>query len=110
MYQSQEVDLTPYIYEDSGLEGISDVWVDFDLQSDSDGDGNPQNDRDTENISITQTLTEISIEFGSYDTIFERDIIIALSDDNENVATKQVPFEVYSPVPSIISVKDTVIT
>ncbi len=110
VYQSQEVDLTPYIYEDSGLSGISDVWVDFDLLTDNDEDGNPANDRDDENIIISQTATKISIEFGPYDSIFERDIIIALTDDNGNLATKRVPFEVYPPVPSIIDIDDTIIT
>jgi len=110
VYQSQEVDLTPYIYEDSGLAGISDVWVDFDLLTDSDEDGNTRNDRDTDNISIMQSLTNITIEFGPYESLFERDIVIALSDDNGNIAIKQVPFEVYAPVPSIIDIDDSVIT
>lgn len=110
VYQSQEVDLTPYIYEDSGLSGISDVWIDFDLTLDNDEDSDATNDVDTENIRITQTAVKIAIEFGPYDRIFSRDIMLYLQDDNGNIASKKVPFEVYPPLPSIIDIEGALIT
>jgi len=110
VYQSQEIDLTPYIYEDSGLSGISDVWVDFDLTRDSDEDWDMTNDADSENINITQSAVKITIEFGPYDSIFSRDIMLYLQDDNGNIASKKVPFEVYPPLPSIIDIEDALIT
>lgn len=110
VYQQQEVDLSPYIYEDSGLSGISDVWVDFDLSQDSDGDGNPANDIDADNVFITKTSASISLRFWPYDDIFEKDISISLMDDNNNITTKRVPFEVYPPTPSIIGIENSTIT
>jgi len=107
VYQEQDVDLTPYIYEDSWFSGISDVWVDFDLATDSDWDGDASNDDDSENLFITQTSARISLRFGPFDEIFEKDITISLKDDNDNITTKKVPFEVYPPVPNIIDVVDT---
>jgi hypothetical protein len=38
VYQKKKIDLTSYIYEDSGIKNIKDVYVDFDLESDSDND------------------------------------------------------------------------
>lgn len=107
VYQMQRVDLTPYIYEDGGLSGIIDVRVDFDANTDSDGDGNSENDRDSENISIYRTPVSIEIEFGAYDTLFTRNIVIALTDDNGNVWQAQIPFEVYAPEPNIYEVEGT---
>jgi hypothetical protein len=80
------------------------------LDLDSDGDGDATNDVSSENIVITKTPVKISIRFGPYDTIFERDIVISLKDDNGNIASKKVAFEVYPPMPSIIGIEDTIIT
>jgi len=85
VYQKQTVDLTPYIYEDGGLGGISDVRVDFDLDIDLDGDGNTRNDANTGAINIQKSSIKIAIEFGEYDSIFTKNIIIALVDDNGNI-------------------------
>jgi uncharacterized repeat protein (TIGR01451 family) len=110
VYQTQSIDLTPYIYEDGGLSGISDVRIDFDLWVDSDGDGDPKNDADTENISITRTAVKIEIEFGPYDELFEKDILIAVEDDNGNIGSREVRFEVYPPTPIIMDIQDNTIT
>ncbi len=55
--------MTPYIYEDSGIDNIIEVKVDFDFSEDSDSDGDARNDNDTENIRIVQTPLSIKIEF-----------------------------------------------
>jgi uncharacterized repeat protein (TIGR01451 family) len=110
VYQNQKIDLTPYVYEDGGISGISDVRIDFDLWVDSDGDGNTKNDADSEKITITKTAAKIEIEFGPYDTLFEKDILIALEDDNGNIGSREVWFEVYPPKPSILDIEDSIIT
>lgn len=110
VYQKQKIDLTPYIYEDGGLWWIAEVRVDFDLAVDSDGDGDTQNDADSENISITKTPIKIEIEFGAYDELFEKNIMIALIDDNGNIGSREIGFEVYPPIPSILDIEDSIIT
>lgn len=101
VYQSQLVDLTPYIYEDGGFAGIESVRVDFFLDQDSDGDGNTRNDTDTQNIEVQKSASRIAIKFGPYDRIFEKNILIAVEDDNGNIGSKEVAFEVYPPDPQI---------
>lgn len=110
MYQSQLVDLTPYIYEDGGFAGIQNVRIDFDLSVDSDGDGSAKNDADTDKISITKTSARITILFGPYENIFEKQINIILIDDNGNIASKEIGFEVYPPDPSIDGIENNTIT
>jgi hypothetical protein len=77
---------------------------------DSDGDGDARNDADTENIAITKNAIKIEIEFGPYDTLFERNILIVLEDDNGNIGSREVGFEVYPPRPSITDIQDNTIT
>lgn len=101
VYQQRTVDLTPYIYEDSGIANIRDVEIDFDLNTDSDGDGFANNDVDTENINILRTPTTIKVQFGPYDTLFTRKIRIRLTDRNYNTGYQDVDFEVYTPDPQI---------
>jgi len=101
VYQKKVFDFTPYIYEDSGIENISDVRIDFDLWVDSDGDGDLRNDADIENITILQTPTTIQAEFGKYEELFEKQIRVSLTDENGNIGYQDVGFEVYSPAPQI---------
>ena len=110
VYQSQIVDLTPYIYEDGWFAGIAEVRVDFDLTLDSDSDGDSTNDEDSENISITHTAARIAIEFGPYDELFTKNIQIILIDDNGNIGSKEVEFEVYAPAPQIETIEDHIIS
>lgn len=110
VYQSYDFDLTPYVYEDGGLSGISDIRVDLDLEVDSDDDGNSRNDDDTENISIIQTPARIGITFGPYDELFTRQISLAIEDDNGNVARRNVTLEVYTPIPSIDTIENNTIS
>jgi len=101
VYQTREIDMTEAIYENGWIENISDIWVDLDLQVDSDNDGNAINDRDTDKISIKKTLNEISITFGPYEELFTKRIRISAEDNNGNVWSREVGFEVYTPQPEI---------
>lgn len=81
------------------------------LDEDSDGDGDPRNDADTENISVNKTPARITLSFGPYEELFEREISLALTDDNNNTSRRNIVLEVYTPQPSIDAVEDnTVIT
>ncbi|MCD5380636.1 VCBS repeat-containing protein, partial [Candidatus Gracilibacteria bacterium] len=50
VYQYKTIDLTPFVYENSGFRSITKVEVDFNLEIDSpsSGDGDPRNDNDVE--------------------------------------------------------------
>lgn len=101
VYQKKTIDLTPYIYEDSGIGNIRDVAIDFDFETDNDSDGDPRNDRDTQNINILQTPNSIKVEFWEYEELFSRQIRISLTDGNDNTGYKDIDFEVYPPAPQI---------
>lgn len=101
VYQKKTIDLTPYIYEDSGIGNIRDVAIDFDFETDNDNDGDPRNDRDTQNINILQSPNSIKVEFWEYEELFSRQIRISLTDGNDNTGHKDIDFEVYPPAPQI---------
>jgi hypothetical protein len=103
VYQKKKIDLTPHIYESSGVRGIKDVFVDFDVDYDSNHDWNPKNDIDTDKINIIKSSSKIEIEFGKYDSLFDKKIWITLVDNNWNKWYKEVDFMVYSPIPEILS-------
>jgi hypothetical protein len=110
VYQKQNVNLTDAIYEDGGLWDIADVWVDFDMDLDSDNDGNTSNDRDMQDITLHINPVRISLDFGPYENIFEKNIMLFVEDNNGNIAQKKVKFEVYAPNPSIESIEAAVIS
>jgi len=107
VYQRETVDITPYIYEDWGLSGIVDVRIDDDTSVDTNGDSDPKNDRDTAGINIVRTPAKIEIEFGPFDYLIDKTILVALTDDNGNIGTAEVPFEIYAPEPNINNVEGT---
>ena len=45
VYKERVFDLTPYIYDDTGIRGITEMYIDTDLEVDSDGNGDPADDR-----------------------------------------------------------------
>ena len=101
VYQTKNIDLTPYIYDDAGIRNISNIYIDFDLDVDSDGDWIQTNDIETDKINITKSLISINVDFWPYDNLFKKNIWITLIDENGNVWFSELPFEVYSPVPQI---------
>ena len=106
VYQEYDFDLTPYIYEDGGLSGISEVSLDMDLEVDSDGDGDLGNDIDNTNLSIRQTAAEIVLTFGPYDELFTREVSLAVTDNNDNTSRRNITLEVYAPNPIIDAVEE----
>ena len=55
------------------------------LDDDANGDGDTKNDETLEDISITQSAARIEIEFGPYDELMKKNIMISLEDDNGNI-------------------------
>lgn len=101
VYQEKTIDFTEYIYEESWIKGIKDFYFDFDLTVDSDNDGDKTNDRDNVQTHITKNQTQLSVKFGTYQSIIKKKIGINVVDTNENRSYKAVDFEVYSPTPFI---------
>jgi len=59
-----------------------------------------------ENISIQKTLNALRVSFGPYDSLFKKKIGIWASDMNDNIAYKEIDFEVYSPTPNITGMEE----
>jgi len=109
VYQKQVINLTKYIFEDSWIDWISEIYMDFDLEKDSSLDWNPKNDNDSSsmnNIKFIKTEDNISLEVWKFEELYDKKIGITLIDDNWNKWYKEVPFEIYSPVPEIVNYKD----
>ena len=104
VYQKKIIDLTSYIYEDSWIKNIKDVFIDFDLDIDSDWDWNPRNDEDSkedEKINIIHDIVSVKVEFGKFEELFTKKIWVWLIDDNDNGNYTEIDFLVYPPLPSI---------
>jgi hypothetical protein len=46
VYQEVKLDITDFVYENSGVTNIKNIFIDFDLNIDTSGDGNTFNDPD----------------------------------------------------------------
>nr|MDD3720153.1 VCBS repeat-containing protein [Candidatus Gracilibacteria bacterium] len=101
VYQKYTYDFTPYIYEDSGLIGIDDFYIDTDLDVDSDNDGDKTNDRDIDNGLVKKTFNSVKVDFGPYNELFTKKIGLHIKDLAGNSLYKEAILEVYSPIPSI---------
>jgi hypothetical protein len=119
----KEYNFTYYIYENSGIANIEEIYVDFDLEIDSDWDWNTKNDNDNDenniisiiNInsestwSIIQEADKIALEFWPYDYVDKKQIRIMAKDNNNNIWYKDVDFEIYAPDLSIESIDNNII-
>jgi len=61
-------------------------------------------------VNIRQTPARIAAEFGPFDELMDVQIRLTLSDRNGNIASRNIPFEVYSPVPKIDSIEENIIS
>lgn len=73
----------------------------MDITQDADGDGNPANDDDANLAQIQLTAASLRVRFGPFESIFQSQIGLTLVDENGNTSHALIPFEVYSPDPSI---------
>lgn len=106
VYQAQEVDFTPYIYEDSGISNIDIVRIDFDTTSEL----LLESGSDRAEVTLRRTPARIAYNFGPFDVLMDTEIRLTLSDSNGNLASRNIPFEVYAPIPKIDDIDDTLVT
>lgn len=107
VYSQKTFDISENIFENSGNANIKDIYIDFDLWSDSDGDGNKTNDRDfvlwqtAGQIQIQKTWWQILLKAWPFDTLINKPIKLFVVDENKNIWSKEVTFQVYAPIPRI---------
>jgi hypothetical protein len=103
VYQKKTFSLLDYIYEDSWIDNIKDIYIDFDLKTDNDGDWNPKNDNDSSSMStlVISKWEDITLEVWTFDILMNKEISVIITDSNWNVWNNEIQFEVYSPIPEI---------
>lgn len=106
VYQAQEVDFTPYIYEDSGIQNIDIVRIDFDTSSEI----TLESGSDRTEAVLRKTSSRISYNFGPFDALMDTQIRLTLTDTNGNFVSRNIPFEIYPPIPRIDAIDDTLVT
>jgi hypothetical protein len=87
VYQNKKVDFTNAIYENSWIKWLKDIKINSEWFNDK--------------IKINRTNNNVFIVFWKFNTIFKTKIDIILEDNNWNISTSEVDFEVYSPIPKI---------
>lgn len=110
VYQELKIDITKNIYEDSGIDWVKDIYIDFDLENDSSWDWNNKNDNDSDildNVNIEKQWDKIYLILWKFTEIFEKTIWFILTDNNDNIWYTEIWLESYSPNPSISNVTDT---
>lgn len=106
VYQEKDYELANFIFDDSWVNGIQNIFIDFDLELDSDLDWNTKNDDDSsemENINFIKWNDSLILRLWKFDSLFKKNIWITIVDSNNNITYKDINLEVYSPVPSISS-------
>ncbi|MCT4617445.1 MAG: taxilin [Candidatus Gracilibacteria bacterium] len=108
VYQNFEIDITSAIQDESGIESVSDIYLDIDLDKDSDLDGNNENDKDiilgvnsNENYKIKKEDNKYILTIGDFDTIFEKNIKMYIVDYNDNIGMNIIKVTSYAPTPEI---------
>lgn len=114
VYQKKIIDVWEYIFEDSGLKNITQIYIDFDLEKDSNNNGNLYDDKDYE-MWKSWSWFDISIEWkkilfniGPFDKLYNKKIRLSIVDDNKNTGYKDVSFIVYPPIPKIESLDTSI--
>lgn len=111
VYQKVNIDMTQYIYEDSSIKNIKDIYIDFDLSKDSSLDSDATNDKDyylwwkSKEFKITKNNNKVNFEVWPYEELINKTIRIYVKDTNDNIWYKDVNFNVYSPNPKIEKVE-----
>ncbi|MBP9812037.1 hypothetical protein KBC86_01535, partial [Candidatus Gracilibacteria bacterium] len=111
VYQTQILNLKPYIED---ISGVDNVWVDMDLTKDTNGDGDVTNDKDSLDPSTAfgakKGSTIYHLNIGPFDTLFTKKVRLFAEDGVGNVSSKDLVFTVYPPIPEIRSLTGTKIS
>jgi hypothetical protein len=106
------IDITDYIFEDSWVRNIKEIYIDLDLELDSNNNWNTYDDKDyvlgktSSWINIRREWNKIFLDVWPFDKLYNKNIRITIIDSNNNIWYKDVSFIVYSPIPTITNVSD----
>lgn len=104
IYQELNIDITGNITEDSWIDWLQKIFIDFDLDVDSNWDLNTKNDDDSSPVlNIFKKDWKIFLKAWKFTTLQKKKIWVNIVDENWNIWYKEVDFEVYSPIPEIQS-------
>lgn len=104
VYQEVEIDITDKVTEDSWLAWISKLFIDFFLETDTDWDLNTRNDDNSlPNLSVYKKEGAIYLKVWKFTSLIKKKIWINVIDENWNFWSKEIDFEIYSPIPEIES-------
>jgi hypothetical protein len=102
VYQTQKLNLVPYVVD---ISGVSNIWIDSDLTKDTDGDGDTKNDKDSLDpntiYGIKKGNTLYDLNIGPFDTLSMKKIRLFAEDSNKNISSRDITLTVYAPVPEI---------
>lgn len=102
VYQELDIDITDKIIEDSWIDWIKKLYIDYFLEVDRDGDLNSKNDDDSvPNLRIFKKDWKIFIKAWKFSNLVNKKIWINLIDENWNHSFKEIDFVVYAPIPEI---------
>ena len=93
VYQKQQTDITPYVYEDSWIENITKAELDEATSLDW-------------RIKISLKDWKILLDLWEFEEIIKKKIKISLTDDNGNIWEWEVTLLIYPPVPEITEVTE----
>lgn len=101
----RRLDVTNFINENLWLRNIKNIWVDFDLETDTTWDWILDNDVDFEmivkndlfDIEVNTEIWAIFFDIWPFDTTFKRDLKLYVEDNNWNIWSRVLQFEVYAP-------------
>lgn len=110
VYQKQSINLNKYLYEDSWIKWIENIYMDFDLKVDSSWDWNSKNDNDSwtmPNIKFIKSEDSLVLDVWIFEELYNKKVGITIIDANWNIWYKEILFEIYSPIPEIDNYKDS---
>ncbi|MDD2566021.1 MAG: VCBS repeat-containing protein [Candidatus Gracilibacteria bacterium] len=112
VYQKQTINFKKYIND---VSGIKEIYIDFDINKDTSGDGIVDNDKDSLDSDspyynlVHKGSTIYDLVVGPFDSIFNKKVMLYVVDENNNVSKNPVDFEVYAPIPTIVSTDSGII-
>ena len=95
VYIEKLIDISDDIYENSWINWIDTIIIEW---------------LDENKYNVLKSDNSIRIKFGKFDSIFTKKIKFLVTDKNWNTSSKDVDFEVYTPIPEINNYSDWTIS